>query len=122
MRKDYTWLPVEADQPRLTHRSAVRQPRPDHAKAPSRSVVTLGRGPAGAEEWLFVRGEESIRMIKVAETTTLMVYGPGPAQNSNQFDNEASLEEFRQSHEQRVLRSGWVLLDVGDRRVSGRHG
>lgn len=80
----------------------------------------MGRRTEDVEEWLFVRGDESIRIIKNQSTTTLLIFGPGPRQNSHEFENEASLEEFRQSFEHRVLLDGWVLLDVGDRRVPGR--
>ena len=76
------------------------------------------QGEPLVEARLFVRGEESIRITTDPATTTLLVYGPGLFQNSYKFDSTVSLDELRQSYEQRVLRGGWV--DAADRRASGR--
>ena len=122
----------------------------DVSQPPRQSAGTVGPGPEGAdrsqapvaisekrdaarwhdtdalqwalplEAWLFVHGEESIRIIKHPSRTTLRVYGPGLVQESHAFKSTVSLEAFRQSYEERLLRSGWVLLSVSDRRASAR--
>lgn len=101
-------------------------------RTPSPAVINEERDAARYDEtdslqwalssaaWLFVRGEESIRITRHPTRTTLRVYGPGLLQNSHEFESTASLEKFRQSYEERVLRNGWVLLKVTDRRASGR--
>ena len=119
------WLPVEpVDHPR--HAQPGAEPPPgasgasgaDIPEPQGESAGTVGRDTEGADEWLFVRGKESIRVTRDPAATTLLMFGPGSLQNSHEFDSAASLEAFRQSHEQRVLREGWVLLDVSDRRAS----
>lgn len=73
-----------------------------------------------AHAWLFVRGKESIRVIKLAMARTLLVCGPGPTENPHRFDTDESLEEFRQSHEQQLLAAGWVLHFTSERRAMPR--
>jgi hypothetical protein len=50
---------------------------------------------------------------------TLIVCGPGHAEQSHHFDTEASLEQFWGWYEQRLMRDGWALLGTEDRRGSG---
>lgn len=118
MRKGYTWLLVDPDHPRHTHTDAALSSSADSAD--SADPASNSARTEGAAEWLFVRGEESIRIVKEPGTTTLLEFGPGPRQKSHRFGSAASLERFRQTLEQRVLLNGWVLLDVADRRVSRR--
>jgi hypothetical protein len=118
MRKGYTWLLVDPDHPRHTQTDAAPSSSADSADSPE--PARNSAGTEGGAEWLFVRGEESIRIVTDRATTTLLEFGPGPRQTSYRFGSAASLEKFRQTFEQRVLLNGWVLLDIADRRVSGR--
>jgi hypothetical protein len=68
------------------------------------------------EAWLFVRGEESVRMTRLPLGATLLVCGPGHAEHSHHFDSEASLEEFRRWYEQRLFSEGWAVQGTVERR------
>ena len=76
----------------------------------------------GEEIRLFVRGEESIRITTLPPSMSLKVFGPGHLQKSHEFTSAAEFGEFLDSFGQRMLASGWTLLDVADRRqaVGGR--
>jgi len=69
--------------------------------------------------WLFVRGEESIR-ISSPTSATLLACGPGIAKRAYNFDNPASMQEFLQSYQERLLSEGWVLAALAERRESER--
>jgi hypothetical protein len=71
-----------------------------------------------ADAWLFVRGEESIRIKRASTGVRLLTYGPGDATGSHDFTSAASLEEFLQSYQQRLKNDGWVLAIVAERRQS----
>jgi hypothetical protein len=68
-----------------------------------------------AQAWLFVRGEESIR-ITTAPQGTLRIFGPRDASQSCDFTDATSLEQFVESYRQRLLNDGWVLAVVAERR------
>jgi hypothetical protein len=68
-----------------------------------------------AHAWLFVRGEESIR-ITTGPQGTLRIFGPRDASQSCDFTDAASLEQFVESYRQRLLNDGWVLAIVAERR------
>ena len=70
--------------------------------------------------WLFIRGDESIRITRFPTALTLLIHGPGHAEHSHKFESRASLEDFQQCHEQRLLSAGWMLVEVADRRRSGQ--
>ena len=65
--------------------------------------------------WLFVRGEESIRLT-TSPTGTLLIFGPGDAQQSFDFTEATTLTQFLESYQQRLLDDGWVLAIVAERR------
>ncbi len=70
--------------------------------------------------WLFVRGDESVRIMSILSGLTLLVCGPGTAEHAHHFDSEASLEDFRRWYEQRLIDDKWVLTEDPDRRGSGQ--
>jgi hypothetical protein len=65
--------------------------------------------------WLFVRGEESIRLT-TSPRGTLLIFGPGDAHQSCDFTEAATLMQFVESYQQRLLDDGWVLAVVAERR------
>ena len=72
------------------------------------------------QNWLFVRGDESVRIMSFLSGLTLLVCGPGTAEHSQHFNSEASLDEFRRGYEQRLIDDKWELLAEADRRGSGQ--
>jgi hypothetical protein len=110
MTRDYRWLLIGAEHARDAHAE------------PNRPVV----GPSALadsdnkEFRLFARGNESIRMVIRPATKTLHVFGPGRLQKLHEFVNAGELEAFLASYEQRMVDTGWALLDVDDRRIAGR--
>jgi hypothetical protein len=68
-----------------------------------------------AQAWLFVRGDESIRLT-TGPQGTLRIFGPRDASQSFDFSDAASLEQFLESFQQRLLNDGWVLAIVAERR------
>ena len=100
MTTGYTWLRIGPESLRSTPSGA--QP--------------LSPGPDGEDVRLFARGEESVRITAHVPTLALHVFGPGRVQKSHEFGSTTALVEFVQSFEQQMLSSGWVLLDVPDRR------
>jgi hypothetical protein len=69
--------------------------------------------------WLFTRGPESIRITRLGPLTLVMC-GPGRRERSYTFDNDAALEQFRQSHAQQLATEGWAEHPMSDRRASSR--
>ena len=69
---------------------------------------------------LFVRGDESIRIISILSGLTVLVCGPGATEHSHRFDSEASLAEFRRWYEQHLIDDKWMLAENADRRGSGQ--
>jgi hypothetical protein len=72
------------------------------------------------ETHLFARGQESIRITIHRATMTLHVFGPGRLQKLHEFATQADLAEFLRSYEDGVVKNGWRLLDVDDRRLASR--
>jgi hypothetical protein len=68
--------------------------------------------------WLFVRGEESIRIQRASPGIRLLTYGPADAKDFHDFTSVALLEEFLESYQQRLKNDGWVLAIVSERRQS----
>jgi hypothetical protein len=71
-----------------------------------------------ADAWLFVRGEESIRIKRASKGVRLLTYGPRDAKSAHDFTSPASLDEFLHSYQQRLKDDGWVLAIVAERRQS----
>jgi hypothetical protein len=69
--------------------------------------------------WLFLRGSESIRIVRDPGAFVLRVDGPGYEREVHAFKDEAAVGEFQRSYESRLLADGWVLGASQERR-SGR--
>jgi hypothetical protein len=69
--------------------------------------------------WLFLRGTESIRIVRDPGVLVLRVEGPGYEREVHAFKDEAELGEFQRLHEARLVAEGWVLGASQERR-SGR--
>lgn len=69
--------------------------------------------------WLFLRGEESIRIVRDPSAFVLKVEGPGYEREVHSFKNEAEVAEFQRKYEARLTGQGWVLGASQERR-SGR--
>jgi hypothetical protein len=100
MTKSYSWLLIGPEQGRSASSDA-------HPPAPV---------PGEGEIRLFVRGDESVRVMAHNRTLSLQVFGPGRVQKVHEFSSTVALGDFLQSFEQQMLGNGWMLLDVGDRR------
>ena len=71
------------------------------------------------QAWLYVRGDESIRVTRLPTGVTLLVFGPRSAEHSHQFDSEPTLNEFWRWYEEHLLAGGWVLHERVERRSAG---
>jgi hypothetical protein len=69
------------------------------------------------QSWLYVRGDESIQIIKLPTASILLVCGPDRQQQTYPFDTDLLLENFRRSHGQQLLADGWTLHGTHERRV-----
>jgi hypothetical protein len=69
--------------------------------------------------WLFVRGEESVRIVRDPGAFVLRVEGPGYEREVHAFKDEAEVGEFQRTYEARLLAEGWMLAASHERR-SGR--
>jgi hypothetical protein len=69
--------------------------------------------------WLFLRGTESIRIVRDPKAFVLRVEGPGYEREVHAFHTEAELSEFQGNFEARLLSEGWALGASQERR-SGR--
>jgi hypothetical protein len=67
--------------------------------------------------WLFVRGEESIRVVR-PDIQSLIVLGPGPLRDIRDFRTGADVEAYQIQLAERLSELGWILLgaDVDRRR------
>lgn len=75
--------------------------------------------PAQFESWLFVRGGESVWMVRTADLE-LAVAGPGRGRGSYAFRAERELHAFQADYQQRLARTGFALELHGADRRSGR--
>jgi len=73
-----------------------------------------------AHAWLFVRGEDSIRITTAPTGGALVVYGPREANQSYDFADAGSRRQLRASYQERLLNDGWVLAIVAERRQPDR--
>jgi hypothetical protein len=110
MTRDYRWLLIGAGHGREPHQEPHSTPAARRAPA----------GADGEDVRLFVRGDESMRFVIRAARHTLHVFGPGRVQKVHEFPGALELQAFLTSYEQRMLDTGWALLDVSDRRLAGR--
>jgi hypothetical protein len=66
--------------------------------------------------WLFVRGNESIRLMRPEAHCALRVNGPGARHEQYDFDREEDRTEFQRSLEAQLMAEGWVLESFSERR------
>lgn len=79
--------------------------------------------------WLFVRGDESIRVFRPAAAPALSVHGPGKARARYAFDGEAAVQAYQMELAEQFSAAGWILIGEnydrrsgGERRASPRDG
>jgi hypothetical protein len=85
----------------------------DLADPLSTSVMTS----TSQQVWLYIRGDESIQVVKLPIALVLRTFGPGRVAETYPFQHNARLEDFRRSYEQQLLDDGWTLHATQERRV-----
>jgi hypothetical protein len=71
---------------------------------------------------LFVRGSESVRLIRASTPegrARLLIYGPGNTQASHEFEDGSSCTERQSELERELVASGYTLEQFTDRRSGG---
>jgi hypothetical protein len=71
----------------------------------------------GPASWLFLRGQETIWVLRSADHVA--VCGPGTAREDYSFDSPMGMEAFQVSFAERLIASGWVLWGIDRERRSG---
>jgi len=66
--------------------------------------------------WLFVRGEQSVRIVRNRTQLELSIDGPGADRQRREFADEDALLQFQRSFEQRLTADGWELQSMHERR------
>jgi hypothetical protein len=69
--------------------------------------------------WLFVRGDESVRVIRAATPegrARLLVYGPGNSQTTHEFQDAVTCTQRESELERELVHSGFTLEQFTDRR------
>jgi hypothetical protein len=69
--------------------------------------------------WLFVRGEESVRVIRAATPegrARLLVYGPGNVQATHEFEDGVTCTHREAEMERELVAEGFTLEQFTDRR------
>ncbi len=69
--------------------------------------------------WLFVRGPESIRIVRPAPTI-LNINGPGRARDERRFEREDDVQEYQVRLAEEFSAAGFVLIGENHERRSGR--
>ena len=62
--------------------------------------------------WLFVRGSESVRLIRASTPegrTRLLVYGPGNTQTTHEFEDGSSCTTRQSELERELVADGFML-------------
>lgn len=68
--------------------------------------------------WLFVRGDESVRVSQLDPGLAITADGPGHSERVFTFGDEPTADEFLRLYEQDLLDDGWVLQAFVDRRCT----
>ncbi len=68
--------------------------------------------------WLFVRGPESIRVVRPA-ATVLNINGPGRARAERTFDGEAEVQAYQMKLAEEFSAAGFVLVGENRDRRNG---
>lgn len=71
--------------------------------------------------WLFVRGDETIRINVTADGLSLAANGPGHERKHFKFGDEPTATEFIRLYEHSLTGAGWALQAFVERRSSNRH-
>jgi hypothetical protein len=69
--------------------------------------------------WLFVRGSESVRLIRASTpdgASRLLVYGPGSSQTTHEFVDGSSCTARQSELERELVQNGFSLEQFTDRR------
>ena len=69
--------------------------------------------------WLFVRGSESVRVIRAATPegrSRLLVYGPGNVHVVHEFEDAITCSAQESEMERRLVAEGFTLSEFTDRR------
>jgi len=69
--------------------------------------------------WLFVRGDESVRVIRAATPegrSRLLVYGPGNRQATHEFQDGVTCTHMEAELERQLVGDGYTLEQFTDRR------
>jgi hypothetical protein len=72
-----------------------------------------------ASSWLFVKGDESIRVV-CPSSTVLIVSGPGTSHARYPFGDEAGVQAYQIELAEEFSSGGWVLIGEDYDRRSGR--
>ena len=69
--------------------------------------------------WLFVRGAESVRVIRAATPegrARLLIYGPGNTQATHEFEDGVTCTQRESEIERELVADGFTLDQFTDRR------
>ena len=77
---------------------------------------TVGLQDTHSEAWLYVQGDEAVRIFRSSDRLMQLVCGPGPAEHAHTFDSSATLKQFLAWYTTALARDGWILQRVADRR------
>lgn len=82
--------------------------------------MTLEGAPLRQTAWLFTRAQESVHIEIRAKDggLRLVIAGPGHKSSTRDFPGIDALEQFREAFEQDLLKSGFRLMAVTERRGS----
>lgn len=72
--------------------------------------------------WLFVRGSESVRLIRASTPegrARLLVHGPGNTQTTHEFEDGSSCTTRQSELERELVSGGFTLEQFTDRRSGG---
>jgi len=70
--------------------------------------------------WLFVRGADSVRVIRAATPegrARLLIYGPGNTQATHEFDDGVTCTHQEAEVERQLVTDGFTLEQFTDRRT-----
>jgi hypothetical protein len=69
--------------------------------------------------WLFVRGSESVRVLREATPeglVRLLVFGPGNTQDVHEFEDAITCSTQQSEMERRLVAEGFALAEFTNRR------
>jgi hypothetical protein len=69
--------------------------------------------------WLFIKGSESI-WVERPHGRLMIVAGPGPARDVQEFNDDRELESFQVDLAERLTGDGWFLWGVNRERRQSR--